>query len=99
MTIPNGISQTQANAAGFLTPQKTSSLMAATTNQTALFAMWSQNPTEDNFIECQNRYSRVLIRHLVSFDNPFQGRQSHELGLCLCEEDNPSLRSKWFQLK
>ena len=61
--------------AGFYTTENLSR-MAEQLKSNGVFAMWSQNPPEDNFIELLKTVFASVDSHLVTFDNPFQGGQS-----------------------
>uniref|UniRef100_A6VWH2 Spermidine synthase n=1 Tax=Marinomonas sp. (strain MWYL1) TaxID=400668 RepID=A6VWH2_MARMS len=61
--------------AGFYTTENLSR-MAEQLRSNGVFAMWSQNPPEDNFIELLKTVFASVDSHLVTFDNPFQGGQS-----------------------
>lgn len=61
--------------AGFYTTENLS-LMAEQLKPSGVFAMWSQNPPEDNFIALLNTVFESVDSHLVSFYNPFQGGES-----------------------
>jgi spermidine synthase len=61
--------------AGFYTTENLS-LMAEQLKPNGVFAMWSQNPPEDDFIALLNTVFAQVDSHLVSFYNPFQGGES-----------------------
>lgn len=61
--------------AGFYTTEKLS-LMAEQLKPNGVFAMWSQNPPENDFIALLNTVFDSVDSHLVSFYNPFQGGES-----------------------
>ncbi|WP_233402658.1 hypothetical protein [Marinomonas transparens] len=50
--------------------------MAEQLKPNGVFAMWSQNPPEDDFIALLNTVFEGVESHLVTFDNPFQGGKS-----------------------
>ncbi|MBR7887937.1 spermidine synthase [Marinomonas sp. A79] len=61
--------------AGFYTTDNLT-LMAEQLKPNGVFAMWSQNPPEDNFIALLGTVFNQVDAHLVSFFNPFQGKDS-----------------------
>lgn len=61
--------------AGFYTTDNLT-LMAEQLKPNGVFAMWSQNPPEDNFIALLGTVFNQVEAHLVSFFNPFQGKDS-----------------------
>ena len=58
--------------AGFYTTANLS-LMAQQLVDGGVFAMWSQNPPEDDFIALLATVFETVESHLVKFENPFQG--------------------------
>jgi len=61
--------------AGFYTTDNLSR-MAAQLKPSGVFAMWSQNPPEEHFEALLKTVFERVDSHLVSFYNPFQGRES-----------------------
>ncbi|TYL48099.1 spermidine synthase [Marinomonas sp. IMCC 4694] len=61
--------------AGFYTTDNLT-LMAEQLNPNGVFAMWSQNPPENHFITLLGTVFNQVDAHLVSFFNPFQGKDS-----------------------
>ncbi|MDB4837933.1 spermidine synthase [Marinomonas sp.] len=61
--------------AGFYTTENLA-LMAQQLKPKGVFAMWSQNPPEAQFIELLSSVFEQVDSHLVSFENPFQGGES-----------------------
>lgn len=60
-----------ANAGFYATANLT--LMAEQLVEDGVFAMWSQNPPEDDFSALLSTVFDTVESHLISFDNPFQG--------------------------
>ncbi|WP_067220598.1 spermidine synthase [Marinomonas gallaica] len=60
-----------ANAGFYTTANLT--LMANQLVEDGVFAMWSQNPPEDDFIALLKTVFETVESHLVPFENPFQG--------------------------
>ncbi|RDL45175.1 spermidine synthase [Marinomonas piezotolerans] len=60
-----------ANAGFYTTANLT--LMAEQLVEDGVFAMWSQNPPEDDFSALLSTVFDTVESHLISFDNPFQG--------------------------
>lgn len=60
-----------ANAGFYTTANLT--LMAEQLVDNGVFAMWSQNPPEDDFIALLKTVFDTVESHLVPFENPFQG--------------------------
>ena len=60
-----------ANAGFYTTANLT--LMANQLVENGVFAMWSQNPPEDDFIALLKTVFETVESHLVPFENPFQG--------------------------
>ena len=58
--------------AGFYTTENLA-LMAQQLVPEGVFAMWSQNPPEEAFIDLLKTVFGTVESHLVTFDNPFQG--------------------------
>jgi spermidine synthase len=52
------------------------SRMAEQLKPNGVFAMWSQNPPEDSFVALLKTVFENVDSHLVSFYNPFQGKES-----------------------
>ncbi|MEL0636890.1 spermidine synthase [Marinomonas sp. TI.3.20] len=61
--------------AGFYTTENLTR-MAAQLKPNGVFAMWSQNPPEANFEALLSTVFESVNSHLVSFYNPFQGKNS-----------------------
>ena len=61
--------------AGFYTTENLAR-MADQLKPKGVFAMWSQNPPEENFEALLKTVFETVDSHLVSFPNPFQGKDS-----------------------
>lgn len=61
--------------AGFYTTENLGR-MADQLKPKGVFAMWSQNPPEDSFETLLKTVFETVDSHLVSFPNPFQGKDS-----------------------
>ncbi|WOD08024.1 spermidine synthase [Marinomonas sp. GJ51-6] len=63
---------------------KNLSLMAEQLKPNGVFAMWSQNPPEEHFINLLNTVFERVNSHLVSFHNPFQsGESTNSVYVCI----------------
>lgn len=74
-----------ANAGFYSTENLT--LMAEQLKPNGVFAMWSQNPPEDDFIHLLSTVFTQVDSHLVAFANPFQGGEStNSVYVCIKSE-------------
>ncbi|MGO3346717.1 MAG: spermidine synthase [Marinomonas sp.] len=73
--------------AGFYTTDNLS-LMAKQLKPNGVFAMWSQNPPEEHFEALLSTVFDSVESHLVSFYNPFQGKDATN-SVYVCVKNNP----------
>lgn len=65
------------------------SLMATQLKPGGVFAMWSQNPSDEDFVALLDSVFATVETHQVAFYNPFQGAEStNTVYVCVNQIDN-----------